>query len=86
MPLDRPLPRKQFVDRKTVSVASLLNGQKPPTDSGNHLGFPPDDPTLCIARRQIRNRQRTPIGPDDVANARPHLLFVHGTLYTLFDA
>src|SRR5262249_2266055 len=85
MLVDRALPGEELVDGELVALAGLLNAEQAPAHGGDHLGLAADDPTLGIPRREIRNCQRAPIGPDNVAHPRSHLLFGHDTRYTLID-
>src|ERR1700730_6554710 len=60
------LPGQEFFDRQRVAGASFFKGKEPATYGCNHLGLAADDPALRCRRRQVRNRKRTAIGPDDI--------------------
>ena len=79
------LPTEEFVYGQLVALAGFLNAEQAAAHGGNHLRLAADDPALGIPRRKIRHRQRAPIGPDNVAHPRSHLLFGHDTRYTLID-
>src|SRR5215510_12022126 len=68
--VDRGLPGKEFLDRKRITRAGFLERQKAATDRGNHFRLSADDPALGRRRRQVRNRQRTTIRPDDILDPR----------------
>src|ERR1044072_4353406 len=77
--VDGKLPGKEFVNRQGVSAAGLLEGEKSATHSGDDLGLAADDPAFGAGGRQIRNRQRTAVRPDDVFYPRA-MGFCHGVL------
>ena len=79
MLIDRKLPGKEFVDGQRVPAAGLLEGEKSATDSGDDFGLAADNPAFGAGCRQIRNRQRTAVRPDDVFYPRA-MGFCHGVL------
>jgi hypothetical protein len=83
--VDRPLPGEEFVDGQLVALARFLNAEKASAHGGDHLRLAANYPTLRVPGRKIRHRQWAPIGANDVAHSRPHLLFGHDTRYTLAD-
>src|SRR5262249_22988060 len=85
MLIDRALPGEELVDGQLVALAGFLNAEQASAHRGDHLGLAPDDPALCVPRREIRDCQRAPIGPDNVAHPRSHLVFGHDTRYSLID-
>jgi hypothetical protein len=85
MLVDRSLPGEKLVDGQLIAVACLLDAEQATANGSDHFRFTADHPTLRIFRREIRNRQRAPIGPDNVAHPRSHLLLGHDTHYTLAD-
>src|ERR1041384_5342965 len=68
--VDRVLPGEEFFDRQGVARAGLFKRQQAAAHSRNNLGLAPDDPTLGGRRRQIRDRERAAIRPDDVFDPR----------------
>src|SRR4051812_16015231 len=79
MLVDRELPGQEFVNSQRVTATSFFKGQQATANSGHNLGFATDDPSLGSGRGEIRNRQRTSIGPDDVLHPRA-VGFCHGVL------
>lgn len=74
--VNRGLPGEEFLDGQRIPRAGLFKRQKAPTHGGDHLRLSADDPALGRCRRQIRNRQRTTIGPDHILDPRA-MGFVH---------
>src|SRR5580692_1217956 len=68
--VDRVLPGKKFLDRQCVTAACLFKRKKSAADRGDHLRLAADDPTLRSRRRQISDRQRRTVRPDDVFDPR----------------
>src|SRR3954471_22282323 len=64
--VDGKLPGKEFVDRQGVTAAGLLEGQKATANSGDDFSLAADDPAFGAGCRQISDRQRTAVRPDDV--------------------
>src|SRR5437660_12857035 len=79
MLVDGKLPGKKFVDGQRVAAASLLEGEQTAADCGNDFGLTANDPPFGSGRGQIRDRQRTAIGPDDIFYPRSTRL-CHGVL------
>ena len=79
MAIDRVLPGEEFLDRQRVALAGFLERQQAAADGRDHFGLAPNDPTLGMGRRQIRDRQRTSVRPDDVLHPRA-IGLSHGTL------
>src|SRR6266481_1878703 len=77
--IDGELPGEEFVDGQRIAAASLLEGEQTAADRGNDLGLTANDPPFGAGRGQIRNRQRTAVGPDDVFYPRA-MGFCHGVL------
>ncbi len=61
----QPPPGNKFIDGKIVAAARLVERDQPAQDTGDDLGFAPDDPTPCIAWRQIVNRHRLALGVEN---------------------
>src|SRR5262249_28270901 len=80
--IDRVLPGEELLDRERVARARLFERQESATHRGDHLGLAADDPTLGTGRRQVRDRQRTSIRPDDVLHPRA-IGLSHGYSHTL---
>jgi hypothetical protein len=68
--VDRILPGEEFLDRQRVPRAGLFKREQAAAHSRDDFGLAPDDPTLGGGRRQVRDRERTSIGPDDVFDPR----------------
>src|ERR1700753_3727939 len=79
MLIDVKLPGQEFIDRQGVAAASLLKGEQTTTDGGNNFGLTANNPPFGSGCWQVRNRQRTAIGPDDVFYPRA-MGFCHGVL------
>jgi hypothetical protein len=77
--IDGKLPGEEFVDRQRVTAASFLKGEKSAANRGNDFGLATDYPSLGPGCWQIRNRQGTAVGPDDVFDPRAMGL-CHGVL------
>src|SRR5581483_6725455 len=77
--VDRALPGQELVHGQRVTLARFLQAQQTATDCGHYLRLAPYDPALSILGREVGHGQRTSVGPDDVAHARPVLLFGHDT-------
>src|SRR6516164_3597374 len=82
VPVDGALPRQKLIDRQFVALAGFLEAEQPAAHGCDDLGLAPNDPTLGILGRQVSDGQRTAVGPDDVAHARPVLLVGHDTRYS----
>src|SRR5438067_10034986 len=68
--IDGILPREKFLDGQRVTTARFLERQKSAADRGDDFGLAPDHPALGAGRRQIRDRERTAVRPDDVLGPR----------------
>src|SRR5690606_41552114 len=79
--VDRPLPGQDLVHGQLVAITSLLDADKTSAHGRHDLRLAADDPAFRVPRREIGNRQRTPIGANDVAHTRSHLMFGHDTQY-----
>src|SRR5579871_4236727 len=77
--VDGELPGQEFVDGQRIAATVFLEGQQAAAHSGNDFGLATDDPSLRSGCGQIRDRQRTAIGPDDVFDPRAMGL-CHGVL------
>src|SRR5271166_1054970 len=66
MLVDRLLPGTEFIDGQRVAAAGLLERKQTTANRGNNLGFPIRHPTFCSLWRQIGDRQRRTVRPDDV--------------------
>src|SRR5258707_4450638 len=75
--LDCALPGEELFHRQRVTTARILQVQQAASDSHHHFGLAPDDPSFRVGRRQIGQSERTAIGSDHVAYARPPLLLAH---------
>src|SRR5262245_16868801 len=76
MLVDRSLPGKELFDGQRIPRTGFLERQKAAAHCSDHFRLSADDPTLCRRRRQVRNRQRTTIRPDDILDPRA-MGFVH---------
>jgi hypothetical protein len=72
--VDGKLPRQEF-----VAAAGFLEGKQAAANRGNDFGLATDNPSLGSGCGQIRDRQRTAVGPDDVFYPRA-MGFCHGVL------
>src|SRR3977135_4300836 len=79
MLVDGKLPGQEFVHRQGVAAASLLEGEQAAANRGNDFGLAADHPPFGSRRRQIGDRQRTAVRPDDVFYPRA-MGFCHGVL------
>src|SRR5205085_11789667 len=77
--VDRELPGKEFVDGQRVAAAGLLKGEQAAANGSDDFSLAANDPPLGAWRRQIRDRQRTAVRPDDVFYPRA-MGFCHGVL------
>jgi hypothetical protein len=78
--VDRLLPRAEFVDGQRVPAARLLERKQATANRGNYLGFPMRHPAFCSLWRQIGDRQRRTVRPDDVV-ASWAMRLSHGRRY-----
>src|SRR5262245_314305 len=70
MLIDRILPRQEFFDRERVTRTGFLKREETTTNCGDNFGLAPNNPALRTRRGQVRNRQRTSVGPDHVLGPR----------------
>src|SRR3977135_4650892 len=70
MAIDRILPGEEFLDRQGIAAASFLERQQAATHGRNDFGLATDHPALCTGRREVRNRERATVGPDDILDPR----------------
>ena len=78
--VDRGLPGQELLGRELVALAGLLKAQEPAANGCDYFGLAADDPATRIRRRQIGNRKRAAVRPNDVFNARSYKIG-HTTLY-----
>src|SRR5690606_14401057 len=78
--VDGSLPRQEFLDRQLVALTGFLKAQQAAANGSNHFGLASDDPAPRIGWRQVRYGQRTPIGTNDILDARSNQIG-HRTLY-----
>src|SRR5688572_14458393 len=64
--VDRCLPIQELVDAERIAGARFLEAEEAAAHGRNHFRLAPDNPAPGIRRWQISDRQRTPIGADDV--------------------
>ena len=64
------LPTQELVDSKSIAAAGLVEGQEPAANGRDDLRLATDDPAPCGHWRQIGDRQRTPVGADDIFDTR----------------
>src|SRR5665213_2633957 len=67
--VDRVLPAKELFHRQRVATAGLVQAEQTAAHGGDHFRLAADHPTARRGGRQIGERQRAPIGADDVAHA-----------------
>jgi hypothetical protein len=79
MAVDRVLPGQEFLDSERIAAASLFKRKEAATHRRNDFRLAANHPALRSRRRQVGDRKRTSIGPDDVLHPRAVGL-VHGTL------
>jgi hypothetical protein len=81
--VDGILPGEEFFHRQRIPAASLFQRKQAAAHGSDHLRFAADDPALRSRGRQIRDRERTPVGTDDVlgpwAKGLRHLQLTHST-------
>src|SRR6476469_4698587 len=68
--VDRILPGEKLFDRQGIAGAGLFERQQAAAHRGNDLSLAADHPAARARSRQIRNGQRTAVGPDDVFDPR----------------
>src|SRR5690606_2032609 len=79
MTVDRVLPGEELLHRQSIAAASLFERQETATDSRDNLRLAANDPAFRPGRRQVGNRQRTTVRPDDILDPRANG-FRHDTL------
>ena len=79
MLVDGALPAQEFVDRKGVALASLVEAQQAAAHRGHNFGLAADNPAFGVCGRKIGNRKRTTVWPNHITYARPVVL-CHDTL------
>ena len=77
--VDGELPGQEFVHSQGITAAGFLEGQEAAANGCHNLGLTADNPPFGTGRREIRDRQRTAIWPDDVLYPRA-VGFCHGVL------
>src|SRR5690242_7628537 len=80
--VDRILPGEELLDRERVAAAGLLQRQKASAHSRNNLGLASDHPAFGPWGRQVRNRERATVWPDDIFDPRA-MGFGHGYSHAL---
>src|SRR6267154_1956185 len=75
--LDCTLPGEELLYRQRITAARIFQAQQAASDSHHHFRLAPNNPPLGIGGRQIGQGERTAIGSDHVAYARPPLLLAH---------
>ena len=60
------IARTEFFDGEGVATAGFLKRKQAAADGSNDLGLAPDDPALRARCRQIGDRQRAAVRPDNV--------------------
>jgi hypothetical protein len=78
--VDGGLPGQEFFDRQRITLAGLLEAEKPATHGSDDFGLPANHPAPRVGRRQIGDRQGAAIGADDVFSAGSYQIG-HWTLY-----
>lgn len=81
MLVDRTLPGQKLVHRQLITIAGFLDTEEATAHGRYDLRLAADDPTLRVTGWKISHSQRTPIGSDNVAYSRSHLMFGHDTQY-----
>ena len=79
MLVDRLLPGDEFFDGQRIALAGFFEAEQAAAHGGHDFGLAANDPALGIARREVRDRQRTSIRSDDVLDSRTNLIG-HSTL------
>jgi len=82
--VDGRLPGEIFLNRQGIALTRLLKAEKATSYGGDDFGLTADYPAPRGGRRQIVDRQRAAIWPDDIFDARSNLVG-HCTHYTLKD-
>ena len=77
--VDRELPGEEFIHGQRVAAAGLLEREESAANRSDDLGFTANDPPFGSGRRQVRDRKRAAVGPDDVFHPRA-MGFCHGVL------
>src|SRR5579863_2445127 len=85
MLIDRVLPGKEFLNRQGIAAAGFLQRQQSAADRGDDFGLAANDPALRSGCRQISNRQRRTVRPDDILDPRA-MGFSHNHSHTLDNA
>ena len=77
------LPGQEFFDRERIPAAGLFQRKQAAAHGRDHLRLAADDPAFRSRGGQIRDRERTPVGTDDVlgpwAKGLRHLQLTHST-------
>ena len=77
--VDGELPGEEFVHRQRVTAACFLEREQSAANRSDNLGFTANDPPFGTGRREVRNRKRATVWPDDVFHPRA-MGFCHGVL------
>jgi len=64
--VDRILPGKEFFDRQGVAAARFFQRQQSATNGCDDFGLAANHPTLRFRRREISDRQRRTVRPNDM--------------------
>src|SRR5262249_48011298 len=70
MAIDGVLPGEELLHRQGVAAARFLERQETASHSSDNLRLAADHPTLGARRRQVGNRERAAIGPDQILHPR----------------
>ena len=68
--VDGLLPAEKFLDREGISLASLLEAQKPSADGRHHLCLAADHPAPRVRRWKIGDGQGAAIRADNILDPR----------------
>src|SRR5262245_59283242 len=77
MTIDRALPGEKFLDRQRIALARFIQTEKTTTHRRDHFGLAANDPALGAGRRQVGERQRAAVGPDDITHTPPSIIAHH---------
>ena len=73
------MPGKELLDRERIAAAGFFERKKATSHRGHDFRLATNHPTLRSRRREIGDRKRATIRPDDVLHPRA-VGFVHVTL------
>ncbi|CDX53055.1 conserved hypothetical protein [Mesorhizobium plurifarium] len=78
--VDRCLPGEKFFGGELVALAGFFKAEQAAAHRRDHFRLAPDNPAPRVRRRQIGDRKRAAVGPNNILDSRSNQIG-HRTLY-----